>query len=63
MFTAGHGYVEVFGMIDGKQVYHSSLSSEEYQNLLSNNNLSLKIYKINDSDCNFHSLFPPIKSL
>ncbi|MCP4915005.1 MAG: class I SAM-dependent methyltransferase [Oligoflexia bacterium] len=57
MFTAGPEKGEVTGEVNGKPVYHSSLSVEEYRSVLSDLGIELVDYKLNDPDCYQHSVF------
>ncbi len=51
IFTAGPEYSEVWSENGGYNLYHASLSSEEYEKILLENNLKVMIHKIKDPDC------------
>ncbi len=57
LFTAGPENGEVLGKVNGRDVYHSSLSVDEYQSLLKTNAMELVDYKLNDPECGQHSVF------
>lgn len=57
LFTAGPSNGEVTGRVNGKEVYHSSLSLNEYKDILECNGMRLLDYKIEDPDCNSHCVF------
>ena len=56
MLTIGHDEGEVYGAVNGKSVYHSSLSIEEYQNILVKYNIEIIEFKLNDPTCQGHSI-------
>jgi ubiquinone/menaquinone biosynthesis C-methylase UbiE len=51
IFTSGPEYSEVWGNNGGYDLYHASLSSEEYEKILLEDNLNVIIHKIKDPDC------------
>ena len=57
LFTAGPENGEVLGKVNGRDVYHSSLSVYEYRILLKANSMDLVDYKLNDPECGQHSVF------
>ncbi len=57
MFTAGPERGEIPGFVNDNQVYHWSLSLEEYQKGLSKSGFKLEEFVLNDSECQFHSVF------
>lgn len=50
-FTSGVEEGEVWGENGGEQLYHASLSTQEYQKLLSNSSFRVLTHKIEDPDC------------
>lgn len=57
LFTAGPDEGEVLGKVNGRDVYHSSLSADEYKKILEINGMKLIQYKLNDDECNNHCVF------
>jgi ubiquinone/menaquinone biosynthesis C-methylase UbiE len=57
MFTAGPQKGEVIGLVNDKDVYHSSLSYDEYKTQLEKLGLKILEYKLNDPRCNGHSIY------
>ncbi len=57
MFTAGPENSEVLGTVNGHDVYHSSFSFDEYKDILSSLGLSVIDYKLDDPDCQGHSIY------
>ena len=51
LLTTGTEKTEVWSEINGKQLYHSSLSTEDYNELLKKNNFELINYTANDVHC------------
>jgi len=51
IFTSGPKYGEVWGNNGGYDLYHASLSSEEYKKILLDNNFKVLMHKIKDPDC------------
>lgn len=57
LFTAGPEAGEVIGQVNGRDVYHSSLSVAGYKEELEKNDMRLAEFRLNDPDCNGHSVF------
>lgn len=51
LFTAGPDAGEIWSDNGGENLYHASLSSDEYKALLKQHNFTLLNYKISDPDC------------
>lgn len=51
IFTSGPEYGEVWSDNGGHELYHASLSTEEYKQLLIDNNFKILTHKIRDSEC------------
>ena len=51
IFTSGPEYDEVWGNNGGEELYHASLSSEEYNKILTDNDCKVLVHKIEDPDC------------
>ncbi len=51
MFTSGEEYGEVWSDNGGHDLYHASLSSAEYTEILSNCHFEILVHKVKDSDC------------
>lgn len=57
LFTSGSKEGEVWSDNDGEDLYHSSLSSSEYKQILKRYGFELLEYKLQDKDCNGHSIW------
>lgn len=57
MFTTGTKSGEVWSNNGGENLYHASLSPKEYKHLLKENGFELIDCKINDKDCNGHTIW------
>jgi ubiquinone/menaquinone biosynthesis C-methylase UbiE len=57
IFTAGPSSGEVTGQVNGRDVYHSSLSYDEYKSELDRLNIEILDCKLNDLECNGHSIY------
>ncbi len=57
MFTAGPGHGEVLGKVNGQDVYHSSFSFKEYKSILNSLKFSIINHKLEDPDCQGHSIY------
>ena len=57
MFTAGPAAGEPIGQVAGQPVYHSSLDSQEYRQLLADNGFKLLNFAPEDPDCNGHTIW------
>lgn len=51
IFTSGPEYGEVWSDNGGHELYHASLSTEEYNQILIDNNFKVLIHKIRDPEC------------
>lgn len=51
IFTTGPEYSEVWSDNGGHDLYHASLSSEEYAQILEDNNFTILMHKIKDPKC------------
>lgn len=51
LFTSGSEAGEILSDNGGRNLYHASLSSDEYKVILHQNNFALIEYKISDSEC------------
>ncbi|HAU1151569.1 TPA: class I SAM-dependent methyltransferase [Legionella pneumophila] len=51
IFTSGPEYGEVWSDNGGHELYHASLSTEEYKQILIDNNFKILIHKIRDPEC------------
>lgn len=57
LFTSGPEEGEIWSDNGGENLYHASLAAEEYKTLLANHGFELLDYKINDKDCNDHTVW------
>ena len=57
MFTTGSEAGEIWSDNGGENLYHASLSSDEYKQLLKEHGFELIDYEINDKDCNDHTVW------
>ena len=57
MFTTGPEAGEIWSDNGGENLYHASLSPDEYKQLLKEHGFELIDYKINDKDCNDHTIW------
>ncbi|CEG58561.1 class I SAM-dependent methyltransferase [Legionella fallonii] len=51
IFTSGDEYGEIWSDNGGYELYHASLSIEEYNQILKENNFTVLIHKIRDPEC------------
>lgn len=51
LFTSGTTHGEAWGSIGGEDLFHGSLSTREYQELLTAHNFSVLKHQVNDPDC------------
>ncbi|WP_462095337.1 class I SAM-dependent methyltransferase, partial [Legionella pneumophila] len=51
IFTSGPGYGEVWGDNGGYDLYHASLSSEEYTQILLECHFKVLVHNIRDPEC------------
>jgi SAM-dependent methyltransferase len=57
MFTSGPDHGEAIGRLLDRQLYHASLSPEEYQGLLNKAGFDIVDFVPNDPDCGGHSVW------
>lgn len=57
MVTVGHENGEVTGTVAGQPVYHSSLSKDEYTQILESNKMEIILFNLQDSECGGLSVF------
>jgi SAM-dependent methyltransferase len=57
MFTSGPGYGEAIGNVWGEPLYHASLDSTEYRQLLLTNGFSVLSHLIEDPTCGKHTVW------
>ena len=50
-FTSGEEEDEVWSDNGGQQLYHASLSTNEYENLLNENSFTVLLHKVRDPEC------------
>lgn len=53
MLTVGHEAGEVIGHVAGEEVYHSSLSIDEYRQILNKMGLNTVEFVTEDPNCDF----------
>ena len=56
LLTIGHELGEVTGIVEGEEVYHSSLAPDEYREILYSIGFNKIEIKLEDKDCGFHSV-------
>ncbi len=56
LLTIGHKSGEVTGIVEGEDVYHSSLAPDEYKTILTTLGLKIIEIKLEDESCEFHSI-------
>lgn len=57
LFTSGHTAGETFGTIAEKKVYHASLATDTYRELLQTNGFQVLSHVVEDPDCGFHTVW------
>jgi cyclopropane fatty-acyl-phospholipid synthase-like methyltransferase len=57
MFTSGHLSGSITGQYRGEELYHASLSVEEYQRLLEQNGFDVLLNIIQDPECGHHTVW------
>jgi len=57
LFTSGPDAREAIGDLYGQALYHSSLSGEEYRNLLGEHGFEVVLHKVEDPDCDMHTVW------
>lgn len=62
VFTSGSEHSEEWSENAGHNLYHASLSKEEYEKILYDNELSIMLHKIKDPDCGFATIWIAKKS-
>jgi hypothetical protein len=58
----GHEKGEITGRVNTNEVYHSSLSPEEYKELMEKYNLTIIDFVLRDPECNNHTVLLAKKS-
>lgn len=51
LFTSGTEHGEAWGLIGGEKLFHASLSTKEYTQLLTNHSFTLLNHQVNDPNC------------
>jgi hypothetical protein len=62
MLTVGHEKGKITGRVNTNEVYHSSLSPEEYKELMEKYNLTIIDFVLRDPECNNHTVLLAKKS-
>jgi SAM-dependent methyltransferase len=57
LFTSGPRHGEAIGAFRGEPLYHASLAPDEYRSLLAANNFSVTAEKMEDPECDRHSVW------
>ena len=57
MFTAGPSHGEAINPLFGTPLYHASFTYEEYNAFLTNHGFEIVSYKLEDEDCQGHSIY------
>jgi hypothetical protein len=57
MFTSGPDASEAIGSVEGRAVYHASLSPVDYAGLLEAEGLAVRAFVAEDPDCDGHSVW------
>lgn len=57
LFTSGPDAGEIWSDNGGENLYHASLSPDEYKKLLNQHHFELITYKIKDKDCQGHTVW------
>lgn len=57
MFTSGHEYGEAIGTLCGEPLYHASLDTIEYQQLLADNGFRVIDHIVEDETCCGHTIW------
>lgn len=63
VFTSGPDFGEAYGDLNGHELYHSSLSSDEYHSLLKENGFKVLKHEVEDPACGGHTVWIACKSL
>jgi hypothetical protein len=62
LLTIGHESGEVTGTVEGEEVYHSSLASDEYKAILDTAGFEKVEIELQDESCGFHSILLATRS-
>lgn len=57
MFTSGPNHGEAIGSLEGEPLFHASLSSDEYGDLLTQNGFEVLAHAIEDPTCSRHTVW------
>ncbi len=57
MFTSGPDAGEVFGNLNGNELYHSSLATAEYREILGRKSFQVIEHQVEDPDCGGHTVW------
>lgn len=57
LFTSGPGNGEAIGVLNGKPLYHASLSPNEYRSLFAKHSLEEVAFNSEDKDCGGHTVW------
>ncbi len=57
LFTSGTEQGETWGINGGENLFHASLDTKEYENLLKKHNFKILKHKINDPECGFATVW------
>jgi len=57
MFTSGTSHGEAIGSYRGEPLYHASLASQEYEELLESNGFRVEAHVVEDPDCGGHTIW------
>jgi trans-aconitate methyltransferase len=57
MFTSGPSHGEAIGSYRGEPLYHASLASQEYEQLLKSSGFQVKAHVVEDPDCGGHTIW------
>lgn len=57
LFTSGTEAGEITNPMHGQDIYHASLSTQEYQQRLADNGFSVVLHNVNDPECGHHTIW------
>jgi hypothetical protein len=57
MFTTGTSHGKAIGSYRGAPLYHASLASQEYDELLESNRFEVEAHVVEDPDCGGHTIW------
>jgi trans-aconitate methyltransferase len=57
LFTSGPKASEAIGDLFGRELYHASLDTDEYRSLLAENGFSVLIHRVEDPECDKHTVW------